>query len=185
VASNTLATVSPPLASIGSAPSCSRARQPVRHHVDGEDARRAVQLRALQGEHPDRPEPDDDDDVTGVDVGALRAEVPGGEDVGEEHGLLHGDALGILTTAVSAAGTPTASACRRGARARCRSTFVPALRQTTTSPARHGGQRPHPITPETSTRSPLVTVVTAEPTSSTVPTNSCPRCTPGIVIGPW
>ena len=92
---------------------------------------------------------------------------------------------GILTTDASAAGTATASAWPPCSSSEVPNTLVPALVHTTTSPARHAAQTPQPITPDTSTRSPLATVVTAGPTSSTVPTNSWPRCTPGIVMGPW
>ena len=73
---------------MGSAPSSRGPGEAIGHHVDGEDARRAVELRALEREDADRAEPDDDDDVAGGDVGPLRAEVAGGEDVGEEHRLL-------------------------------------------------------------------------------------------------
>ena len=47
-----------------------------------------VELRALEREDADRAEADDHDGVARRDVGALRAEVAGGEDVGEQHGLL-------------------------------------------------------------------------------------------------
>ena len=66
------------------------------HHVDGEDAGGPVELRALQREHADRAEADHHHGVAGRDLGHLGAEVAGGEDVGEEHGLLVGDALGDL-----------------------------------------------------------------------------------------
>ena len=92
---------------------------------------------------------------------------------------------GIFTTDASAAGTATASAWPPCSSSEVPNTLVPALRHTTTSPARRAAQRPHPTTPETRTRSPASTVVTSAPTASTVPTNSWPRCTPGIVMGPW
>ena len=70
---------------------------------------------------------------------------------------------GILTTALSAAGTATASACPPASSSEVPNTLVPAFRHTPTSPARQAEQRPQPITPDTITRSPLPTVVTALP----------------------
>src|SRR6478672_7518744 len=46
-------------------------------------------------------------------------------------------------------------------------------------------QRPHEVMHETSTRSPGSIVVTAEPTSTTVPTASWPRIVPGWHVGTW
>ena len=45
---------------------------------------------------------------------------------------------GIFTTDASAAGTATASAWPPGSSSEVPNTLVPALRHTTTSPARHG-----------------------------------------------
>ena len=162
------------------------AGQAVGDHVDGEDPRRPVELGALQGEHADRPEPDHHDGVARGDVGALRAEVAGGEDVGEQHGLLVGDALGDLDDRRVgrrhgdrlglAAGQLERGAEHLGAGVAAHADVArPAGRSRGRSRSR----------PTRCTRSPLPTVVTALPTSSTVPTNSWPRCTPGIVIGPW
>ena len=93
---------------------------------------------------------------------------------------------GILSTDASAAGTATASAWPPH-----RSSDVPNTVQAAVAAQRPGrrpgtaAQRPQPTTPDTSTRSPARTSSTSAPTSSTVPTNSWPRWTPGIVMGPW
>ena len=47
-------------ASIGSAPEPLGPGQPLGHHVDGQDARRAEERGALQRHDPDRAEADDD-----------------------------------------------------------------------------------------------------------------------------
>ena len=86
---------------------------------------------------------------------------------------------GILMTDASAAGTADGLGLPAGQLERGAEHLVPAFWQTTTSPARQGAHSPHPMTPDTSTRSPLATVVTSAPTSSTVPTNSWPEVGPG------
>ena len=68
--------------------------QPLGHHVHGQDAGRTEERGALQRHDADRAEPDDDHGRPRPDGGPQRAEVAGREDVGEQHGLLVGHALG-------------------------------------------------------------------------------------------
>ena len=68
--------------------------QPLGHHVDGQDARRAEQSGALHGHDADGTEPDDDDGGPRSDDGTQRAHVAGGQDVGQQHRVFVGHALG-------------------------------------------------------------------------------------------
>ena len=92
---------------------------------------------------------------------------------------------GITRTDVSAAGTATSSAWPPASSKDVPNTFEPAFRQRMGQPARHSPHAPHPTTPLTSTRSPSATVRTSAPTSTTVPMNSWPRCTPACAMSPW
>ncbi len=68
--------------------------QPFGHHVHGKDARRAKERSALQRHDPHGAEAHDDDGRAWLNGGAQRPEVTGGKDVGEEHRLFAGDAIG-------------------------------------------------------------------------------------------
>ena len=64
--------------------------QALGHHVHGQDARRTEERGALERHDPDGAEADHDHGGARSDVGPQCAEVTGGEDVGQEDGLLVG-----------------------------------------------------------------------------------------------
>ncbi len=64
------------------------------HAVEREDARGPEEPRAQDRHQAHRTAADHGDVLAGPDVGAARPQVAGGQDVGEQHGLLGADAVG-------------------------------------------------------------------------------------------
>ena len=119
------------------------------------------------------------------DGGPQRAEVPGREDVGEEDGLLVGDALGdgegeeVGEGDRHGLGLPAGEVGHRPERGRLAGEADVGLA------GEAGPAEPHPITPETSTRSPGLRLRTCGPASATVPMASWPSRIPLPVGASW
>ena len=149
--------------------------------VDRDDAPRREELRGHDRREPYRTGTDDRHRVAGLHAAVQDADLEcGREDVCEEDDVFIRQALGHLVDR------------RVGERTRANSAWRPSIVWPKIQPPPPVQrpywplavwQRPQEVMHETSTRSPGSIVVTAEPTSTMVPTASCPRIVPGLTSG--
>ena len=176
-------------------------RQALGHLVDRDHPAGAHHQRRADGELADRPAAPDRDGVAVLDLGVLGRHVAGREDVREEQRLLVGDAVGdldrpdirhrhaqILGLAAAIAAQHVAEAEQAGGRMAHRLDRHLGIRDwsgrsTRTGPCWQNQHWPQLIVNGTTTRSPILRLVTSEPSSMTSPMFSWPRMSPLSIVG--